>query len=134
MKIDLYTVVICTSKPVEHKTGGKTVTINQDVIETYCDATWKQVLAYRKKFGGEVTIEKQSRRLDRSPKIEMGESTICAERFPTVPRERLHLSPLQMREAALACGRRPKGYESEPHVVSEPESFADLVNVLSEGV
>ena len=119
MKIDLYTVVICTSKPVEHKTGGKTVTINQDVIETYCDATWKQVLAYRKKFGGEVTIEKQSRRLDRSPKIEMGESTICAERFPTVPRERLHLSPLQMREAALACGRI-KGNRMTSRMEREP--------------
>jgi hypothetical protein len=137
MNSDLYTVVICTSKPVEHKAGGRVTTINQDVIETYYDATYPQVLAYRKKFAGEVTIEKQSRRLDRAPKIETGESPIAAERFPSVPR--LHLDPQQRRAAIAAACVRPVGYTSEPHVISEPsptptDSYADLVNAMNDGV
>lgn len=115
MSEGLYTVIICTSKPVTRKTG----TVNQDVIETYYDATWPQVLAYRKKYDGEITVEPQSRRLDKLPKVETGESPIALKRFPSQPRLNVEISPIS---------------KSEPPIKSHGGlgvgGYAELVNVM----
>lgn len=122
---DLYTVTICTSKPVTRKTG----TVNQDLIETYYDATWPMVLAYRKKSDGEITVEKQRMKLDKLPKIETSESVIAAKRFPTVPRLNIDL-PKSFTPAQVSAITR-----TDPTITNHgglgSHGYAELVNVMN---
>jgi len=123
MSEELFKVIICTSVPVTRPTG----VVSQDTIQTYYDASWKQVLAYRKKFDGEITIERQSRALGLGPKIETGTSAIGVERYPSV------LRPHSDVTQDLRFKRT-----NEPTITYVPKTplpggtYADLINVMME--
>jgi len=122
---DLYTVTMIRSVKVTTPAGEKM----QDIIETHYDVTWKGIDVLQAKHAGDVTVEQQTKRLDRMPKIETGERELSTEPTRGAPIDREKVAGGYRRSAQFTT--TPTG-ERKPIKESFPVAagYASVVNEI----
>lgn len=127
----LKTVTFCQSVPLR-KQGDDQIML--DTIQTYWDCTERVIKALAEKFPGTMfQIERQTRRLDRMPKIETSESFLAMKRFPSMTsEERAKFSGIAAKPHDRLFTPKPKPapeFTPKPRPAKQAD-YAGLVNEM----